>query len=48
MAKGYAGIEKTAFPAYPNCLMLFGDAKQTIRRVVSEAEGNVRGFGFKE
>jgi NAD(P) transhydrogenase subunit beta len=35
MAKGYAGIENELF-GYPNCLMLFGDAKQTITKVVSE------------
>ncbi len=35
MGKGYAGIENELF-GYPNCLMLFGDAKQTITKVVSE------------
>ncbi len=35
MAKGYAGIENELF-GYPNCLMLFGDAKQTITKVVGE------------
>lgn len=35
MAKGYAGVENELF-GYPNCLMLFGDAKQTITKVVSE------------
>ncbi len=35
MAAGYAGIENELF-GYPNCLMLFGDAKATITKVVSE------------
>ncbi len=35
MGKGYAGIENELF-GFPNCLMLFGDAKQTITKVVSE------------
>lgn len=35
MGKGYAGIENELF-GYPNCLMLFGDAKQSITKVVSE------------
>ncbi|MFB0947197.1 MAG: NAD(P) transhydrogenase subunit beta [Spirosomataceae bacterium] len=35
MGKGYAGIENELF-GYPNCLMLFGDAKQTVAKVVSE------------
>lgn len=35
MAKGYAGIENELFGA-DNCLMLFGDAKQTITRLVTE------------
>jgi NAD(P) transhydrogenase subunit beta len=35
MAKGYAGVENELF-GYPNCLMLFGDAKQSITKVVSE------------
>ncbi|MFM7193482.1 MAG: NAD(P)(+) transhydrogenase (Re/Si-specific) subunit beta, partial [Bacteroidota bacterium] len=35
MGKGYAGIENELF-GYPNCLMLFGDAKQTITKVVTE------------
>ena len=35
MGKGYAGIENELF-GYPNCLMLFGDAKQTITKVVAE------------
>ncbi len=35
MGKGYAGIENELF-GYPNCLMLFGDAKQSITKVVNE------------
>ena len=35
MAAGYAGIENELF-GFPNCLMLFGDAKATITKVVSE------------
>ena len=35
MSAGYAGIENELF-GYPNCLMLFGDAKGTITKVVSE------------
>lgn len=35
MGKGYAGVENELF-GYPNCLMLFGDAKQTLTKVVSE------------
>jgi NAD(P) transhydrogenase subunit beta len=35
MGAGYAGIENELF-GYPNCLMLFGDAKATITKVVSE------------
>ncbi|MFC3810631.1 NAD(P)(+) transhydrogenase (Re/Si-specific) subunit beta [Lacihabitans lacunae] len=35
MGKGYAGVENELF-GYPNCLMLFGDAKQTITKVVNE------------
>lgn len=35
MAAGYAGIENELF-GYPNCLMLFGDAKKTLAEVVSE------------
>ncbi|MFB5945904.1 NAD(P)(+) transhydrogenase (Re/Si-specific) subunit beta [Albibacterium profundi] len=35
MGKGYAGIENELFGA-DNCLMLFGDAKQTITTLVSE------------
>ncbi|AHM59046.1 NAD(P)(+) transhydrogenase [Flammeovirgaceae bacterium 311] len=35
MSAGYAGIENELF-GYPNCLMLFGDAKATMTKVVSE------------
>ena len=35
MNAGYAGIENELF-GYPNCLMLFGDAKSSITKVVSE------------
>lgn len=35
MSAGYAGIENELF-GYPNCLMLFGDAKTTITQVVTE------------
>jgi NAD(P) transhydrogenase subunit beta len=35
MGAGYAGIENELF-GYPNCLMLFGDAKSTITKVVNE------------
>jgi NAD(P) transhydrogenase subunit beta len=35
MSAGYAGIENELF-GYPNCLMLFGDAKSTMTKVVSE------------
>jgi NAD(P) transhydrogenase subunit beta len=35
MAAGYAGIENELF-GYPNCLMLFGDAKATIAKVIAE------------
>ncbi len=35
MSAGYAGIENELF-GYPNCLMLFGDAKSTITQVVGE------------
>lgn len=35
MNAGYAGIENELF-GYPNCLMLFGDAKASITKVVSE------------
>ncbi len=35
MNAGYAGIENELF-GYPNCLMLFGDAKTSMTKVVSE------------
>lgn len=35
MAAGYAGIENELF-GYPNCMMLFGDAKKTLTEVVAE------------
>ncbi len=35
MSAGYAGIENELF-GYPNCLMLFGDAKSTMTKVVGE------------
>jgi NAD(P) transhydrogenase subunit beta len=35
MGAGYAGIENELF-GYPNCLMLFGDAKSTMTKVVNE------------
>jgi NAD(P) transhydrogenase subunit beta len=35
MASGYAGIENELF-GYPNCLMLFGDAKAVLTKVVNE------------
>lgn len=35
MAAGYAGIENELF-GFDNCLMLFGDAKATLTKVVSE------------
>jgi NAD(P) transhydrogenase subunit beta len=35
MNAGYAGIENELF-GYPNCLMLFGDAKATLTKVVGE------------
>ena len=35
MNAGYAGIENELF-GYPNCLMLFGDAKTTLTKVVNE------------
>ena len=35
MAAGYAGIDNELF-GYPNCLMLFGDAKTTLTKVVNE------------
>ena len=34
MASGYAGIENELF-GFPNCLMLFGDAKASLTKVVS-------------
>ena len=39
MGKGYAGVENELF-GYPNCLMLFGDAKQTITQVVQELKSS--------
>lgn len=38
MAAGYAGIDNELF-YYPNCLMLFGDAKDSITKVVAELKG---------
>ncbi len=38
MGAGYAGIDNELF-GYPNCLMLFGDAKATMTKVVSELKG---------
>jgi NAD(P) transhydrogenase subunit beta len=35
MSAGYAGIENELF-GFPNCLMLFGDAKATIAKVTAE------------
>jgi NAD(P) transhydrogenase subunit beta len=35
MGKGYAGVQNELF-GYDNCLMLFGDAKTTIGKLVSE------------
>jgi NAD(P) transhydrogenase subunit beta len=35
MGAGYAGIENELF-GFPNCLMLFGDAKATMTKVVNE------------
>jgi NAD(P) transhydrogenase subunit beta len=35
MSAGYAGIENELF-GYPNCLMLFGDAKSSMTKVVGE------------
>lgn len=40
MNPGYAGIENELF-GYPNCLMLFGDAKATMTKVVSELKENL-------
>jgi H+-translocating NAD(P) transhydrogenase subunit beta len=38
MGAGYAGIDNELF-GYPNCLMLFGDAKATMTKVVAELKG---------
>jgi len=38
MAAGYAGIDNELF-YYPNCMMLFGDAKDSITKVVTELKG---------
>lgn len=38
MNAGYAGIENELF-GYPNCLMLFGDAKAAMSKVVAELKG---------
>jgi len=38
MSAGYAGIENELF-GYPNCVMLFGDAKASITQVVGELKG---------
>ncbi len=35
MSAGYAGIENELF-GYPNCLMLFGDAKASITKVITQ------------
>ena len=35
MASGYAGVDNELF-GYPNCLMLFGDAKAMMTKVVGE------------
>jgi NAD(P) transhydrogenase subunit beta len=35
MAAGYAGIDNELF-GYPNCLMLFGDAKSTLTKLNTE------------
>ncbi|WP_187263914.1 NAD(P)(+) transhydrogenase (Re/Si-specific) subunit beta [Pontibacter beigongshangensis] len=40
MNAGYAGIENELF-GYPNCLMLFGDAKSSMTKVVSELKESV-------
>lgn len=40
MSAGYAGIENELF-GYPNCLMLFGDAKSTMTKVVGELKDMV-------
>ncbi|TXK48745.1 NAD(P)(+) transhydrogenase (Re/Si-specific) subunit beta [Pontibacter qinzhouensis] len=40
MNAGYAGIENELF-GYPNCLMLFGDAKSSMAKVVSELKESV-------
>jgi NAD(P) transhydrogenase subunit beta len=37
MAAGYAGIENELF-GYPNCLMLFGDAKDSLQKLVNEVK----------
>ncbi len=39
MAAGYAGIENELF-GFDNCLMLFGDAKSTLAKVVSELKAS--------
>jgi NAD(P) transhydrogenase subunit beta len=39
MAAGYAGIENELF-GFDNCLMLFGDAKATLTKVVSELKAS--------
>jgi NAD(P) transhydrogenase subunit beta len=38
MGAGYAGIDNELF-GFPNCLMLFGDAKATMTKVVAELKG---------
>jgi H+-translocating NAD(P) transhydrogenase subunit beta len=38
MGAGYAGIDNELF-GFPNCLMLFGDAKSTMTKVVAELKG---------
>jgi NAD(P) transhydrogenase subunit beta len=38
MGAGYAVIDNELF-GYPNCLMLFGDAKATMTKVVAELKG---------